>query len=115
MADFCTHWFRLAHDALPPVGHADAAVHVNIVNWEKCSADALGGSFGTPGSTLVPSVGEGVPPSRTFHTATNANTSAESDALESSFRRDAETNTRDACATRTCRLAFQCGDGVGSP
>jgi SAM-dependent methyltransferase len=147
-ADFCTHWFRLAHDALPPGGRAglvgtntirqnesreasldyivenggviteaistqvwsgDAAVHVSIVNWEK-AAD------GVPGSTRVPRVGEGVPPARTSEDVPSASDAPPTpDAAGSSSRRDAATNTRDACAPRTCRLTFQRGDSVDSP
>ena len=46
-----------------------------------------------PGSARVPRVGESVPVSRTFQ-------SMSSSRKERLFRRDAETNTRDACATR---------------
>ena len=154
MADFCTHWFRLAHDALPPGGRAglvgtntirqnesreasldyivenggviteaistqvwsgDAAVHVSIVNWEKARPQ-IAGSPRTPGSALVPSAGEGILPSRTsadVDSAGDAHSSA--DAVESSFRRNAETSARNERATRTCRLTFQRGDSVDSP
>ncbi len=62
------------------------------------STRALGEALG---STLVPSVGEGVPPSRTSETAqTAASACLQTDAAGSSFRRDAETSTRDACAPR---------------
>ena len=53
------------------------------------------------GSTLVPSVGDGVPPSRTFEDDQSTKTPAPvSRAAGSSSRRDAETSTRDACAPR---------------
>ena len=148
MADFCTHWFRLAHDALPPGGRAglvgtntirqnegreasldyvvknggviteavstqvwsgEAAVHVSIVNWEKASEAE------PPGSTRVPRVGDGVPPSRTSTAVEKGNASSPENAEGSPLRRDAATNTRDACAPRTCRLTFQRGDSVDSP
>ncbi|MEO7319460.1 MAG: glycosyltransferase, partial [Chthoniobacteraceae bacterium] len=51
-----------------------------------------------PGSARVSRAGEGVPPSRTSLTLANADTSSESIAVESPFRRDAETSTRDASA-----------------
>ena len=51
----------------------------------------------TPGSALVPSAGDGVPPSRTSPEPESSRASA---VLESSSRRDAETSTRDECATR---------------
>ena len=156
MADFCTHWFRLAHDALPPGGRAglvgtntirqnesreasldyivenggviteaistqvwsgDAAVHVSIVNWEKVPPQ-IPGSPQTPGSALVPSAGEGILPSRTSADVDSAgDTQSPADALESSFRRNAETSARNerATQTRTCRLTFQRGDSVDSP
>ena len=75
------------------VWSGEAAVHVSIVNWEKAPTQI-------PGSIRVPPVGEGVPSSRTSHTISNADASTESDTDESSFRRDAETNTRDAYAPR---------------
>ena len=60
-----------------------------------------------PGSTGVSPVGEGVPPSRTFRRVADDCVPDEFPASnESSFRRDAETNRRDACATRTARVAF---------
>ncbi len=59
-----------------------------------------------PGSTLVPSVGEGVPPSPTScDVATATNAISTPDVAGSSFWRDAETNTRDACAPRILLLA----------
>ncbi len=58
----------------------------------------------SPGSALVPSAGEGVPPSRRFAAASEGLiASANLRGLESSFRRDAETSTRDECATRSVR------------
>ena len=93
------------------VWSGEAAVHVSIVNWEKASPQ-------TPGSTRVPRVGEGVPPSRTSPDVPPAgDASPTPDVSGSAFRRDAETNTRDACApqNRTCRLTFQRGDSVDSP
>ena len=67
-----------------------------VIHWEKARASVV------PGSTRVPRVGEGVPPSRTSLRV------ARRDALNfpaihiqgSSFRRDAETNARDERATR---------------
>jgi pimeloyl-ACP methyl ester carboxylesterase len=59
-----------------------------------------------PGSTLVPSVGEGVPPSRTSIDALELRERVTTPhTAGSSFRRDAETNTRDACAPRILFLA----------
>ena len=59
-----------------------------------------------PGSTRVPRVGEGVPPSRTSLRAQQRDRSSIfAHAAGSSFRRDAETNTRDACAPRILLLA----------
>jgi alanyl-tRNA synthetase len=55
----------------------------------------------TPGSALVPSAGEGVPPSRTSSDAPHiSNALSASNAPGSSSLRDAATNTRDACAPR---------------
>ena len=51
-----------------------------------------------PGSAPVPGAGEGVPPARTF---------ASDLAQESSFRRDAETSTRDGCAPQTLIRAIE--------
>jgi hypothetical protein len=45
-----------------------------------------------PGSARVSRVGEGVPLSRTFQSMSSVR-------KERLFRRDVETNTRDACAT----------------
>ena len=54
-----------------------------------------------PGSTLVPSVGEGVPPSRTSQRTRDQDARPTSKpTVEITFRRDAETNTRDAYAPR---------------
>jgi len=53
----------------------------------------------------VSRAGDGVSPSRTF--LCNA-TESESDVNESSFRRDAETDTRGACATQKCGFSFGC-------
>ena len=60
------------------------------------------------GSTRVPRVGRGVPPRRTSLTGREheAHPSTE-DAPESPFRRDAETNTRDASAPRNLVAAIQ--------
>ena len=54
----------------------------------------------TPGTTRVPRVGGGVPPQRTSEDTPVSARSPHSQAHESSFRRDAETNTRDACGTQ---------------
>ena len=55
----------------------------------------------SPGSTRVPRVGEGVPPSRTSMRATTTDTLPHViNVLESSSPRDATTHTRDACAPR---------------
>jgi len=55
-----------------------------------------------PGSALVSSAGEGVPPSRTSHDVpSGSNVSPVSRAVESSSRRDAETSTRDARAPQS--------------
>ncbi len=57
-----------------------------------------------PGSTRVPRVGEGVPPSRTLaRFAQTADLPAILGVPESSSRRDAATHTRDACAPRIRR------------
>jgi alanyl-tRNA synthetase len=67
---------------------------------EKMSGTTYGGTL-PPGSTLVPSVGEGVPPSRTSSDAPDiSNAPSASDVSGSSSPRDAATNTRDACAPR---------------
>ncbi len=50
------------------------------------------------GSARVSRVGESVALSRTFRSAPLR---ASADQMERLFRRDAETNTRDACATQT--------------
>ena len=63
----------------------------------------LRGGNANPGSTGVSPVGEGVSPSRTFE---SVDASEDSHVPESSFRRDAETNRRDACATRTLPELF---------
>ncbi len=59
-----------------------------------------------PGSIRVPRVGRGVPPRRTSEDSLPTNDFSVSRAPESSFRRDAETNTRDAYAPRTIRSAL---------
>jgi Pectate lyase superfamily protein/Right handed beta helix region len=82
-----------------------------------------GALAGVPGTTRVPRVGRGVPPRRTFLRAASGNSSAPGEhagrsscaellpkatAAESSSPRDATTNTRDACGTRSAlRRAFQ--------
>ena len=54
-----------------------------------------------PGSTRVPRVGEGVPPSRTSGDVLHEGSAQSTpDIAGSASRRDAETNTRDACAPR---------------
>ena len=61
---------------------------------------------GIPGSALVPSAGEGVPPSRTFEDVRpRLRAHRQDDVHKSSFRRDAETSTRDECAPRNPRSA----------
>ena len=63
---------------------------------------SLSASQRAPGSTLVPSVGEGVPRSRTFQDACcRQNAEYDSSVQKSSFWRDAKTNTRDERATRS--------------
>jgi len=57
------------------------------------------------GSALVPSAGDGVSPSRTF--PVDWSFALEQRVKESLWRRDAATNTRDACATQiTSRRDF---------
>ena len=59
------------------------------------------------GSTRVPRVGRGVPPRRTSATGELEMTDRPTeDASGSAFRRDAETNTRDACAPRALAAAI---------
>ena len=59
------------------------------------------------GSTRVPRVGRGVPPRRTSGTGELEMTDRPTeDASGSAFRRDAETNTRDACAPRALAAAI---------
>ncbi len=59
----------------------------------------------TPGSARVSRAGEGVPPSRNFSDVrTGLDALGTPDVSESSFRRDAETSTRDACAPRIRNL-----------
>jgi type II restriction/modification system DNA methylase subunit YeeA len=41
MADFCTHWFRLAHDALPPGGRA-GLVGTNTIRQNESRVASLG-------------------------------------------------------------------------
>ena len=55
-----------------------------------------------PGSAGVSPAGVGVPPARTFESVATRETRVVADrgSLGSSFRRDAETSTRDACAPR---------------
>jgi 5-methyltetrahydrofolate--homocysteine methyltransferase len=53
------------------------------------------------GSARVSRAGEGVPPSRTSKRITNQSADPHHPAEKSSFRRNAETSTRDACATQT--------------
>ena len=63
----------------------------------------LGRNAAVPGGTGVSPVGEGVPPSRTSSDADfsfDTKTKSGADTDGSSFRRDAETNRRDACATQ---------------
>ena len=63
---------------------------------------------GALGSTLVPSVGSGVPPKRTFATGREQKKySSTSDALESSSRRVAETRMRDERAPRNLAAAIK--------
>jgi 5-methyltetrahydrofolate--homocysteine methyltransferase len=54
------------------------------------------------GSAPVSDAGDGVPPSRTFPESSKPDSKQR--ARESLFRRDAETSTRDACATRIVSL-----------
>ena len=64
----------------------------------RAKLEEVFGSAAVPGSTRVPRVGEGVPPSRTSgRVAGHARVESSPHASGSSFRRDAETNTRDAC------------------
>jgi putative protease len=58
---------------------------------------------GVPGSTRVSRVGRGVLPRRTSESVEGRESVPVADASESSFRRDAETNTRDAYGTRSIR------------
>ena len=59
------------------------------------------------GSARVPRAGEGVPPSRTSGGAPfTDDVQSANDALGSASRRDAATNTRDACAPRMLRSAL---------
>jgi len=53
-----------------------------------------------PGSARASRAGESVPPSRTSRPGIEDAGTGSAHASESSFRRDAETSTRDACATR---------------
>ena len=71
-------------------------------------ADVVGRASGALGSTLVPSVGFGVPPKRTSMTCRKqeGHPSTE-DALESSCRRDADTDARDERATRNLIAAIK--------
>ena len=65
------------------------------------SVERLAALTATPGSTRVPRVGEVVPTSRTSpDAASSSRVDPESDPAGSAFRRDAETNTRDACPPR---------------
>ena len=71
-------------------------------------ADAVARASGALGSTLVPSVGRGVPPKRTSMTGRDAGDHPSTDdALESSCRRDAGTSTRDECAPRKLVAAIK--------
>jgi putative protease len=56
-----------------------------------------------PGTTRISRAGRGVPPRRTSEDSRPTNDFPDPSAPESSFRRDAETSTRDACGTRTLR------------
>jgi error-prone DNA polymerase len=77
------------------------AEHRRAAMWEveETLHDDLLGSE-TLGSARVSRAGERVPRSRTFRSPSNH---SKSHFEESSFRRDTETNTRDACAPQTSR------------
>jgi len=70
----------------------------------RAKLEEVFGSAAAPGSARVPRAGEGVPSSRTSRRVTGHSRIESSDrASGSSFRRDAETNTRDACAPLSYR------------
>ncbi len=68
-----------------------------------------------PGTTRGPSVGRGVPPRRTSDGDLIAEDAPAQHAQDSSFRRDAETNTRDACGARNLRSALVLDDARTAP
>ncbi len=72
--------------------------HGGELVWSGSLDDFLAHNTMAPGSARVSRAGDGVPPSRTFR---DALPQASGGSRESLFRRDAETSTRDACATQS--------------
>src|SRR5437870_5747402 len=72
--------------------------HGGELVWSGSLDDFLAHDTMAPGSARVSRAGDGVPPSRTFR---DALPQASGGSRESLFRRDAETSTRDACATQS--------------
>jgi len=89
------------HRQADAVRHFEAAVN----SLEQTRAGYSGAEMklaGHRGSAPVPGAGEGVSPSRTFLSVfSGRSTPRHLESYQSSFRRDAETSTRDECAPRS--------------